>query len=1289
MSIETQKEVINNLLSVNKNITFENLKVIFENNITLKSSLNYICNKYSIDLCDTNDLLINFITKNKFNTELIKSSLEYLINNKETNVYLKDDCPICLDELNTDYTILDCGHKFHTNCLKESFAVNKSCPYCRNPISELTYNKYLWNALINIIYFNQDISLLKYILRNNPELGSESFNKNYEENSILKYDYSITKAFLDSQRFDVMMYMVREFNYNFISNILDFTRIFDKKYLENELKIHQYDIITILKNPRCEYDYNFHIYDVKLFLKLLSIFETIYTDFAIILDLVIRFIPNNIPAKEYVLVYLINYSNISDFEKYLNKLHTTNTNIFSILTLESILKMYNTNRCDGVFKYKNSNLNFIIKMKKFCNLLKKNHIQTNNNLINNINYKYIIHNLAKINDGYKIMKILNSINSNIKIDFSAKDESEFTPLLDCARHGCINTFKYIEKKTDSNVFHKGYTENTYNLIDNYNLLTASLINKDNRIFKYLLENYDKYQEYFNVSEYENNIINIFENIPKISYSEKYKRIKFLLELLKIKNKDYFNALFTSVYLKLDTKTVYKLYNDFKDARCHNMNYYSIINDMDHHWVFDDSINYILLKKIDEKNALILIKDIIRRKCYCHQSISILKKYCDFKNIDFKVIVELFSESYSDNNTPNECACKEKCFEKFVLDFKTHGGKLDQDKLLYDLNRNYYSYKNKYELEKFSDFKRSTLILNGAKISFDYKNLSGNCYNWIKVKCALIRYIRKKYKKINHEIKSETISYIESKLQKLPNPVHIQPEDFMRINAIDCTISEKADGITQRYFMENLNLEPHYNFNNYSLEVEYVEELNIYFIFNISNKYLNYEDMYFQLRFEHKFINNVDDVEELTFDNYCNYITKEKKLLDKYVGYLKENNKTGWWPKKLWNFKSKDKLNELRKIINSEMEPVFKNDGWIINEKNNEKIYKLKPFNHMTVDLRYFNPNTNYYPYNSTFKWSVNKSIGNYSVYEISNFLEEGVQGIHNGVYRCYWNSEISKWIPKEYRKEKKQPNSFDVFKKLTRHNIYKWNINDILEVFPKINPYYNFLNKKSSKNNLDQIKKYLLDNYIYSVLDIGCGYQENLIVKWTGVDIDLHAINHQKRHYPDQKWIWSDFTANFNNNIQKDILTHNLYNYINYGNKFDESYNCIMLINCIHYYENNEEKWINLNNNILSKSNADSKLIIRFLDKTKLMSLFNNTDIISNPKDNSYVKLISDNQIELYYEWNHSNPKIEYLVDENIISKFEQFGWYVEDVLENKELNSSNNWNNYFNCFKTIVFKYI
>jgi len=43
-----------------------------------------------------------------------------------------DVCAICLDEMTTETTALECGHKFHVGCIIKALRKSNECPYCRD-----------------------------------------------------------------------------------------------------------------------------------------------------------------------------------------------------------------------------------------------------------------------------------------------------------------------------------------------------------------------------------------------------------------------------------------------------------------------------------------------------------------------------------------------------------------------------------------------------------------------------------------------------------------------------------------------------------------------------------------------------------------------------------------------------------------------------------------------------------------------------------------------------------------------------------------------------------------------------------------------------------------------------------------------------------------------------------------------------------------------------------------------------------------------------------------------------
>ena len=57
----------------------------------------------------------------------------------EVNVIESDDCPICMEGLDTtkNFAATECGHRFHLSCLMKSVAHNGfGCPYCRTKMAD-------------------------------------------------------------------------------------------------------------------------------------------------------------------------------------------------------------------------------------------------------------------------------------------------------------------------------------------------------------------------------------------------------------------------------------------------------------------------------------------------------------------------------------------------------------------------------------------------------------------------------------------------------------------------------------------------------------------------------------------------------------------------------------------------------------------------------------------------------------------------------------------------------------------------------------------------------------------------------------------------------------------------------------------------------------------------------------------------------------------------------------------------------------------------------------------------
>jgi hypothetical protein len=59
------------------------------------------------------------------------------------NVYIKNECSICLDNLNDNFMYTDCGHVYHTDCVLRWKKIKNSCPLCSKKIVEYDPHQHL------------------------------------------------------------------------------------------------------------------------------------------------------------------------------------------------------------------------------------------------------------------------------------------------------------------------------------------------------------------------------------------------------------------------------------------------------------------------------------------------------------------------------------------------------------------------------------------------------------------------------------------------------------------------------------------------------------------------------------------------------------------------------------------------------------------------------------------------------------------------------------------------------------------------------------------------------------------------------------------------------------------------------------------------------------------------------------------------------------------------------------------------------------------------------------------
>ena len=124
---------------------------------------------------------------------LIHSDKSILNDNVEQNFDDKDLCLICYDrmETNQNLSILNCGHKYHYDCIYLTYKKlknKKECPYCRADGGYLNLpqgripEKYIHKEYLEYKKGNKDVLKLiegkcKYILKRGKNAGCQcSFN---------------------------------------------------------------------------------------------------------------------------------------------------------------------------------------------------------------------------------------------------------------------------------------------------------------------------------------------------------------------------------------------------------------------------------------------------------------------------------------------------------------------------------------------------------------------------------------------------------------------------------------------------------------------------------------------------------------------------------------------------------------------------------------------------------------------------------------------------------------------------------------------------------------------------------------------------------------------------------------------------------------------------------------------------------------------------------------------------------------------------------------------------------
>ena len=431
-------------------------------------------------------------------------------------------------------------------------------------------------------------------------------------------------------------------------------------------------------------------------------------------------------------------------------------------------------------------------------------------------------------------------------------------------------------------------------------------------------------------------------------------------------------------------------------------------------------------------------------------------------------------------------------------------------------------------------------------------------------------------------------------------------------------------------------------------------------------------------------NNLDDIDniqnrmfniaKLLNVEYPNIFKKELKLnnfhniMNEYIKYYNEYDQN-IIPKFYLKINKEDIIDILKILYNYYPETGFPNDGWVIVPENEKFIAKLKPVEHLTIDLKYKN----------------NKFYANrWDEIIVSNTRRLK----NNSVYRCYW--EKNQWVPKDERHDKKYGNGIHIVEIITNHlmkglqghpdqqglqghpdqqglhtgllgKYSTYYDNDLIEKKDYFN-YFAYMKGhtikwlKNNTNNIDKCK----------LLDVGCGKSANYRMlndigykHIVGLDSDPICIMKSMIASRTNNYIWMDMNNNWNIKDQVKQFGEiwdlsQLYKLKHLYNKFD-----LILLNFSIFYCKQENYQI-LINNFNNTSKTGTKLLFNYInydESTKeikeefcikrnniMVSLklpwknkehqepvFNNELFIQLLEDNNW-KLIKTEKIESFYK---------------------------------------------------------
>lgn len=830
---------------------------------------------------------------------------------------------------------------------------------------------------------------------------------------------------------------------------------------------------------------------------------------------------------------------------------------------------------------------------------------------------------------------------------------------------------------------------------NNTLLTKSIRNSDDRIFKWVLE---KIKENKSMMLQKSNIIeNLITEVTQSTIPPKYKlkRIKILSQNCNLI--PYFHKMIEGYPQVEVMKELFKHY--YKTPLTYEM-IENVIRICQAHTLpelIEDNKYFYQLLSTDTEKVIYVIQSVLKSG----MNNEITKNLDTVKNYNLQPLIEHFdvilpelnyyvTEAYQNNVHFNHLT-----LEDIYTKVDINGNNLFNDILKFfnkhDIIHKYCYSKissidfnvNDLKSYNFGQFNTLSVPIMLLTKFIPYSKQNGIYVNRILSNLRIWAKRKSKSKIINFKIKytpvmQELINFKpcnkpvfkngsiqwqhqKQKFTHLP-PRHLLPYELSIYKKF--LIREKADGILINNLTTNIYPACNDLINN-QVKAEYIEDLELYFVFDIDIQNTSIVERYEHLRSLHPYTKNTRLQEITTCDELMSMIESERVIFDKFIEESKEHN-IKWYPKVAFivNNPSDEFKKELiqKMIINEEspfakyinLEGKYNCDGLILSPLSStcgqaHRDIKIKPKSMMTIDLLYDGVNW--------FDREKNK---------YNHLIKLGNKPKNGKIYRCY-PVEDNKFQPREIRFDKKHPNNFDIINMIQSILKFDWS-----SELGDNKVYYQVTNVPLDKIYIKELEAQseLLNKRIDTLapepnkywLDLGCGKGKLINVikkynprKYVGLDIDENVLLKNIHQIDENDWVKLS-QCNLKENWFVDSKWYNIEKL-----KFDY----IVLNYSIMHLFDSEHFWKCLK----SVCKPETKIVFNIVSDKVKSEPFKLKDAYMN---------FEDGKIKYSFPWSHTSEITELFIEKKDVEKKMLGNGFLIDKIICEPTNLSSYYDWYF-----------